>query len=189
MVGIDISHFSGAISVNQFREALVQGVQFIIIGLQDAKLAVRNYHRAKEAGIPRVDVYDVAPLWTPEQLPWIERDSCYWIDIERPSDLWRLAELKNGANEWIHAGYRVGIYTGKGYWDQYLPGNEEFSSLPLWDAHYVGFDRAQAILANATGQTYDFEPYGGWQQASIWQFYGSNRLIAGIHSDLNLQVV
>ncbi len=84
-----------------------------------------------------------------------------WLDMEEEGS--SLSEVLIWLRAAIHAvsdvGYRVGIYTGKWWWDGNLWGIGEFAGLPLWVAQYDG----QPTLS-------DVKLFGGWERVAGKQY-------------------
>lgn len=59
---------------------------------------------------------------------------------------------------------RPGVYSGKWYWDQYLPGITAWKDRDLWDSDYDGVPDVDV----------GFRPYGGWLERAIKQHVGTS---------------
>lgn len=84
-----------------------------------------------------------------------------WIDVESyegepgPDVEW----IRDAVSECNRLGIRPGIYTGRWYWDAYLPDVTEFSHLPLWLAEYDNDPNVDNVTL-----------FGGWNEAAGKQF-------------------
>jgi GH25 family lysozyme M1 (1,4-beta-N-acetylmuramidase) len=77
-----------------------------------------------------------------------------WIDCEDddgadPARVVAWLEVARGVIE--SAGYRMGIYTGRYWWQDRAGNSDQFADLPLWLADYDG--NADLVLRH---------PFGGW---------------------------
>ena len=74
----------------------------------------------------------------------------------------------------LDARVRCGLYTRPDWWRAFAGGNTDFSSLPLWYAHYDG-----------KADFHDFQSFGGWRRPAMKQ-YAQNVPLAGRAVDLNI---
>ncbi len=89
-----------------------------------------------------------------------------WFDIEG-SSYWSTTKSNNVnflqamVNEAKAKGVSVGIYSSASQWSAIMGSNSQFSSLPLWYAHY---DNNPSYS--------DFSSFGGWTKPAMKQYYG-----------------
>ncbi len=86
-----------------------------------------------------------------------------WLDVEeRGPATGSIALIWPWLNAAIKAvqddGYRVGIYTGKWFWDAFMPGVAVYGLLPLWVADYNNKPDLDVAL------------FGGWQRCAGHQY-------------------
>lgn len=140
--------------------------------------ALRCLMNAREAGIPRLDVYHFPSFKVgAEQQVNASLDAlsevsaslgCYWLDIEDGSS-WSPVPSRNvaflqamiGAVE--ERGSSVGIYTVRSSWRKIMGNDASFASYPLW---YAAPDGVQSFN-NYEGKVYG--PIGGWAQPVLKQ--------------------
>lgn len=58
-------------------------------------------------------------------------------------------------------GAKMGVYTIKSFWNEYMPNCTAASSLPLWFPRWDGISPSNFS---------DYEPFGGWARASMKQY-------------------
>ena len=89
-----------------------------------------------------------------------------WLDIEG-TEYWSPNQQENVnfiqalADEGIHRGVSLGVYTSKSQWTPITGNSNILGNLPLWYAHY---DNNPSYS--------DFVPFGGWSSPSIKQYQG-----------------
>jgi GH25 family lysozyme M1 (1,4-beta-N-acetylmuramidase) len=94
-----------------------------------------------------------------------------WFDIEAPS-AWNsdcsanVAWLQKAISTAIsvHSG-GIGIYSSASQWGPIMCSSTDFSSYPLWYAHYDGNPSFS-----------DFSPFGGWNSPAIKQYQGTTSI-------------
>lgn len=182
-IAIDISQFTGEVTVAQFREARTQGCTRVVVALNNIPLAVRQIQNAVAVGL-EVEAYiyyyfaqNVADrtrncLAAIAGLP-VTR---VWIDCEDEQHTLEgkyLAGRIRVARDLVRqSGYQTGIYTAAWWWGKHMAGITEFSGMALWDARW---DRDPDI---------DAPTYGGWTQAEMSQ-HTNDTHFAGIWCDIN----
>lgn len=98
------------------------------------------------------------------------------LDIENAGTL-KPHQLKLWTRIWLHrvkalTGRTPIIYTYGDFWTQSMRNSKEFTSYPLWLAHY-GVSRPRLV--------------GGWKRYTFWQFTDRGRLAgAGVPLDMNV---
>jgi GH25 family lysozyme M1 (1,4-beta-N-acetylmuramidase) len=179
--GIDISNFSGAVTVEQFKELKALGFQWVIpgtqIGLDGMGYTQTQIDNALAAGLDVPGVYELL-YWGDRDYARIEHAKSFgrpvWIDCE--------AEVPPG---WLpeHVVSRIavavnqlgaqcaGIYTGRWWWVPQTRNSVAFSDLPLWHAEYGVEPFAK------------FTAYGGWTRPTIWQY--ADKGPTAVNADLN----
>lgn len=78
---------------------------------------------------------------------------------------------------WQQAGWQVGFYTRKGWWERWT-GNDPFfgeQGIELWDADYDGVPDLG-----------DFAQYGGWTSRKMKQYQDDHMLLGKYRVDLNV---
>ncbi len=116
-------------------------------------------------------IYDylASPEWRDAALAGLSGHSprLIWLDEEQDGLAWHISltvnAIASSAAAVLLAGYRVGIYTGKWWWEDETGDSKDFAHLPLWDADYDGKQHTEV----------SWEPYGGWTERAIKQFAGS----------------
>ncbi len=73
---------------------------------------------------------------------------------------------------------RVGIYASESQWKPIMCGDEGFSSVPLWYAHWDNRPNFDDFHDVGIG------PFGGWVKPEMKQYHGSVRT-CGVNVDLN----
>lgn len=179
---IDISQYSGDVSIEGFRKAKEAGCSRVIVALNNLSLAVRQAKNAQAAGL-EVEAYIY--YYFAQSMPERTR-ACLaaiaglgikrvWMDAEdekhdlKPSVLASKLRYVQGLIE--AAGYSTGIYTAAWWWNKWMDG-QDFTDLPLWDAYW---DKDADI---------DTPTYGGWKQAEMSQ-HTNDTTYAGIWCDIN----
>ncbi len=90
-----------------------------------------------------------------------------WIDVEGTS-YWSSSAANNVnflhgmVNQAKNRGVNLGIYSSNSQWTPITGSTHDFSSLPLWYAHYDGKDNYS-----------DFAAFGGWSKPAIKQYQGT----------------
>ncbi len=93
-----------------------------------------------------------------------------WLDVEG-TQYWSSSTTNNVnflssmVTEGKNKGYSLGIYSSASQWNPIMGGSTDFSSLPLWYAHYDGVDSFS-----------DFSAFGGWTQPAIKQYAGTTSI-------------
>jgi hypothetical protein len=188
---VDLSNYSGRLTVEQVRALRDEGVTGAIVqALQPPPgyppdVAAQQLAALRDSGITDLQGYVV--WWfgnTPDYLgPLLAVladggvTTC-WLDVEdtRPYPLATRIEEVRAALAYIQAhGMRTGIYTAHWYWTRYMGDCTEFATLPLWAAQYDDDPNLGTVAL-----------FGGWERAQIKQYRGTTS-IAGIPAvDLNV---
>lgn len=118
--------------------------------------------------------------WVLQQLGMCPGVQKLWLDVEDTED----GVLSVNEREWSLwyamqvarvAGVDVGLYTGKWWWDRYMPG-------VTWPSYYM--DLWAADYDNQ--QSLDTPLFGGWSEAKMKQYAGTSQIAGPIHQvDLN----
>jgi GH25 family lysozyme M1 (1,4-beta-N-acetylmuramidase) len=183
-VGIDVSSYSGPISVEQFQALRSLGYEFVIVQAWGG--TARNPHASSQiANALRAGMqvaaycllkYDPTPngaQQVDEAIRAIGNDlirnlSFLAIDVELPQD-WRLEanptqRIDNAIRRVREWNLRHVIYTSENNWIRITNNSVEFNGIPLWEARWPnvvnwGFFREQPR-------------FGGWSRRVGWQFQG-----------------
>lgn len=182
MRGIDTDNYDGPIPVEHF-EMLHRdyGVDFNIIGLEASMPYAFTQRQASEAAGIRVPLAYKFLYWTPNDLARM-LDACRFgkpiaIDCEFAGGMaggpGATVERIGQARELLkREGLYWGIYTGSWWWDPMTGDSQDFAGDQLWHAAYP-FNRPgrPPVLPPADYMPSDFSVnYGGWTQATIWQY-------------------
>lgn len=108
-----------------------------------------------------------------------------FFDIEGP-EYWNRTCAVNvaflhkmvGAARSLLGADRVGIYASESQWAPIMCGDEGFSDVPLWYAHWDGQPSFADYHQAGIG------PFGGWSKPEMKQYHGSART-CGVNADLN----
>jgi len=100
---------------------------------------VGYYHFATNNGQPVAQAQHFL-----NQIQGLHSDTVLWLDLENQPN-WSKSEAINFANKFIgyvqNRGYKIGIYTGLSFYEEYLSGN--IGNVPLWIAKYSSTPPAQ----------------------------------------------
>jgi len=165
---LDVSHYSGRLTLDQLRAARDAGVTRLVVGTQDHNIARQQSSVALMLGM-EVQAY-VFLYFATNTAERVRRDlpllraigaTRYWLDAEdappgMPADA-KVAGLRAAVA--AAAGVPHGIYTARWWWTQHAGNTPEFAHLPLWTAQWDG----QADLGV-------FNAYGGWKSAAMKQY-------------------
>lgn len=161
----DISYLTGEIDQAFCDMLKSQGVDLVIVGLQEPALANSQLSVLLAAKL-KCHAY----IWPQNQnlddyLPQVYellaryRIPCIWVDVEDSGtnvDA-AIAELRE------HQGFVVGIYTSAYMWKKYMSNTDQYQYLPLW---YARYDHKPDMA--------DFEPFAGWDTPSAKQYNADN---------------
>lgn len=185
---VDISLWSGEVTDAEVRCWHAGGVRHVVVGTQVPRISRQQLDASIDGGMT-VDLY-VYLYWTIDmqkqvndalalaaEYPQVGR---LWLDVEEPSGGFGATALKAKVHQALDAcgSMECGIYTGKGYWQSYMAGTSEFSSVPLW---YAWYD------LNPSMSTWSTQKFGGWAAptAKQWQ----ETYYCGIDVDKNTMFV
>lgn len=100
----------------------------------------------------------------------------HWLDCEEAIAPFTSNQILDKIDQAVEGlgDFPTGIYTGEWWWNPNV-ATDAYSQLPLWHAAY------QARPSSLTLP----RPYGGWTEATIWQYQGSVQL-CGANMDLNV---
>ena len=188
-IGFDLSYFQGNVAASVFSCLHNSGYQFGCIEATKGSQAALNPYISSVVANARqyfhnIDVYifpntdqDAATQMT-SYINSLKADgvlttNMVWMDIEG-SQYWSSSCSTN--QQWLSTAIAtiqslysgcglpscVGIYTGSSQWSPIMCNTAEFSSHPLWYAHY---DNKPSFS--------DFTPFGGWTQPNIKQYEGT----------------
>ena len=180
---IDISQYSGEVTQAQMQAVRQAGCSRVIVALNNLPLAQRQLKAASSAGM-EVEAYIYLYFAQSVQarvsacLAAIEGFGVrrVWVDCEderHTLNAQSLAQRVRLARDAVVAGgYETGIYTAAWWWNKWMPGVTEFSTLPLWDAFWDKDD--------------DLDPvkYGGWKVPAMSQ-HTNDTTFAGVWCDIN----
>ena len=180
---VDISRWSGKVTLVQWRALRSAGYKLAVIGLWDGTkpnpFAAQNIESAKVAGLAHASYIALGPALTSRvQIRTGMRslgEKAYGrfmaLDVELPIEA---LHLRNAVTELQARNVRTVIYTSRSKWAQVLGNTQEFSDIPLWDAHYTEDPTLSA-----------WNPYGGWDRRIGAQF-AANQSVATVNADLNV---
>lgn len=186
-LAIDVSNYTGPITVDQARCLREQGVEHVIAGTQVPSVTRVQLEAALAAGMT-IDAYvylywrrDVAAV-VREALRALEGlpAGCLWLDCEdqtaglSPAEVVELIERAHEAC----GPQPAGIYTGRWWWPNATADSSAFSQLPLWHAEYTRSSDERPDFDS-------FTAYGGWTRPRMWQYRGTT-VLCGVSLDLNL---
>lgn len=180
VLGFDCSNYTGEISPEQASALYAAGMRRAILGIEDAELFKRQFMALTGAGIEcaayvylyntgrggylaqtKVALDLIAPMEGVVRL---------WLDCEDVKQPWVRdieADITDSLFLVRHSGVPVGIYTGRWWWQAYVPSFHPGPFVRLWDANY-------------DGNPDDFSvSYGGWTYSSVKQYAG-NATVAGL---------
>lgn len=196
-VAIDISQWSGEVSVEDFQRAKAAGCSRVIVALNNLTLAKRQIDNAKAAGL-QVQAYiylyfqqDPASRVS-EALNALSgtgvRD--VWLDCEDETfsfaSRFCINKLGYCADLVWKRGFNPGVYTASWWWKKHIdstPDSElstqqveylaKIYDLPLWDARWDNDP--------------DIDPanYGAWTQPPVMSQYRGDTDFMGIWCDIN----
>lgn len=193
MLGVDISHWGGALRAETVRCWWERGVRRVIHGLQDLpltesnlgiiravepRLAVEAYHYVYLTSISRDRrLAEAAAFCRRLGLPRL------WIDLEdteaafarlpREERVRLVRDAVARARALAGPDLRLGIYSAYWWWEAYLGRDTRVAAdLPLWVALYDG------------RRDLRWTPFGGWRVPVMKQYTGTTSL-CGHSVDLN----
>jgi GH25 family lysozyme M1 (1,4-beta-N-acetylmuramidase) len=186
--GIDVSHWQGTIDWDEVWQNSVQEFAYVRIGdgLGTDTQFERNWAEARRVGLLRGAYHFFRPDEDPQAQAehFLQRvndaggfepdDLPSVLDIEVDGGLaaW---EIEDGIQIWVEAvqaftGKVPVIYTGSYFWDDRGLGTQ-FSTHPLWTAHYTG--NPCPLISSA------------WSSWTLWQFTSSGA-VPGIAGNVDL---
>jgi peptidoglycan hydrolase-like protein with peptidoglycan-binding domain len=192
--GIDQSHFTGTVSVEDYQCLIGTGYSFAFFQAQNSNGAYSAYvasqaKNARTAGFKNIDVYMSLMFTTADPhcsqvnktLDSLANDGVkfnrVWFDIEgthSTNQAFGCAFIQSCRANVEAAGHPVGVYCTASEWNTYMgPKCTQLSDSPYWYAH---FDEDPSF--------YDFVPFGGWTSADVKQFVGNDAL-CGTTFDIN----
>lgn len=170
-IAIDISNYTGAISLDRVERWKALGAKRVVVGLQfplslsyPPGIADRQLEALVVAGGLDIEVYfestPIAVAWplVARFAPYIKRA---WLACETGSGYETGEDIRRGLAtlEALALPRQAGIYTGAWWWVPNI-GTEPFKDRPLWVANY---DRKQDLR---------FSPFSGWTTAAMKQYTG-----------------
>ena len=185
---IDLANYTVVPSAKQAVDMWQLGVRKAIVGTSFGGRSGPQINALSGAGI-ECEEYQFPHALLATTRPW-------WVDCETPeaTQVRTRDALRRGAR---------GVYTRRGWWTAEIADwniKAEFPDAELWDARYVHGDGpckiAEAVgrdsgIAEAVAEEFSwlspFEPYGGFEEASITQWHNSIK-IYGLNVDLNEEV-
>jgi hypothetical protein len=195
MLGIDISKYTSPRSPTAMQRLKDAGQEMAIIqshppgyGPEASLELMRSCNAVELAWDAYIYGYCGFPDWAEGALGTLDRAQHeglqplrVWYDIEDvvPATLAMTVQQRVNAynrdltkiDHWcaLRGLPRPGVYSGKWYFDQYLPGVWAWADRDLWDSDY------DQVADNEHG----FRPYGGWTRRAIKQYIGTST-IAGV---------
>ena len=102
-----------------------------------------------------------------------------WLDLEEQT-----TKSRASVRDFIKASLvlpNMGIYTGRGWWEEVFGVSGGFEDKPLWDASWVG-DGKDPITIPPLNE--GFVPYGGWVSRAMRQY--GYCVLGGVTVDVNV---
>ena len=184
--GIDVSHHQGVID---WGPVAAQGIQFAFIKAtegaryKDPRFAA-NWAATQHAGIVRGAYHYLRPELDGRQqarhfldvVGRLERgDLPPVLDVEEHSGL-KPTDIAEQVDHWLtdvrtELGREPIVYTGGGFWRNFMADTPRFAGQPLWVAHYT------------TGAPPQL--FGGWKAWTFWQ-HSDAGTVAGIAGRVDL---
>lgn len=193
MLGVDISHWGGALRAETVRCWWERGVRRVIHGLQDLPLAEGNIATVRRVE-PRIGIeaYHYVYLTSATRDRRLAEAAAFcrrlglprlWIDLEdteaafarlpREERVRLVRDAVAKARALAGTDVRLGVYTGLWWWDAYLGRDTQVApDLPLWIALYDG------------RQDLRWTSFGGWAAPVMKQYQGTTSF-CGHSVDLN----
>ena len=179
---VDMSNWSGKITLAQAQQMRAEGWDHAIVGLQNADIAQNQLDMLSAAGLT-VDsyVYLLPDLSASDQIA-VAMDKLggrgvqkLWLDCEGenwPGPQESITLIQQAADACIGVVW-TGIYTSRNWWITHTDNSEQFKDWALW-------------LATADDvPDLSFTPFGGWTRLAMEQF-AFDRPVAGVNCDLNV---
>lgn len=201
--GVDLSVFTGPISVDTFSCMINDGVSFVIIEIFNGGYgfnqdAIQNAKNAWAAGMQGVGFYAFMcpncggnyPASQPIQTiadnlggysDWVR----FWLDVEPCDGCWNgdldsnldyVSDLATAAVNTFGSD-KVGLYTSQYSWSAVVGSGQRanINALPLWYAHWDG------VMDMSDSWAYSF---GGWSSGYLKQYTGDST-VCGVSVDNN----
>jgi GH25 family lysozyme M1 (1,4-beta-N-acetylmuramidase) len=183
-VGIDVSSYSGPISVEQFQALRSLGYEFVIVqawgGISRNPHASSQITNALRAGMQiaaycllKYDSSTTGAQQVDEAISAIGNNLLgnlrfLAIDVELPQG-WGVgtnpvARIQNAIARARAYGLRVVIYTNQNYWNLITNNSIDFNNIPLWEARWRNVEDWSFFREQPR--------FGGWSRRIGWQFQG-----------------
>ncbi len=183
-VGIDVSSYSGPISVEQFQALRSLGYEFVIVqawgGISRNPHASSQITNALRAGMQiaaycllKYDSSTTGAQQVDEAISAIGNNLVgnlrfLAIDVELPQG-WGVgtnpvARIQNAIARARAYGLRVVIYTNQNYWNLITNNSIDFNNIPLWEARWRNVEDWSFFREQPR--------FGGWSRRIGWQFQG-----------------
>ncbi|HUV73876.1 MAG TPA: GH25 family lysozyme [Anaerolineae bacterium] len=190
MRGIDVSVYSGEITIDQWRKVKADGYGLAVVGLFHGRTVNRyagqQLGAAIQAGL-NVAAYVLIAPWTgwnaAQQVAaglaeaQVYRSSLWFVAVDVEIDGVTGKMVREALDAVKEMGHRPIIYTGGWWWQNRF----NFSDYPLWAAQYPAFltDEPENLL-------HTVKLFGGWTREKLvgWQYKGTTDL-HGVNCDLN----
>lgn len=193
-LGVDFSSWGGALSDATVECWKAQGVDHAVV--QYSERMPQHLNVLADAGGIEIEAY-VYLYWGAS--PWGQTPADrvrlalrmmqghdikrLWLDCEDQAQSFRPDQLDECIEVCRAAGMPCGIYTGGWWWRPYTSNSTRYSHLPLWDARYLG-EAPTPDLSKMPKDLTGSGGYGGWEDATIWQWWNTTSL-CGHSVDLN----
>lgn len=189
--GIDISNWTGAPSVDQFRAIKELGFGWCIPGCQVESITRQQIKNLDTAGFEIPAVYQIFYFDTNDQWRMSVAASLMYpvyadFETPRPRD-WDKLRLQEHMQSLIDKSYVEGVYARRSWWVENLGSGTEFAKdKKLWEAWYFNNqpELAWPGIRNPEIVQDFFTPYAGWSKPTIWQYF--NKGYTDVNVDLNL---
>jgi hypothetical protein len=196
--GLDVSSFSGLISIPTWKAVRRDGWEWVIVqawgalsggGSGPNPLCRAQLSTGRSGGL-RTAIYIVIPpdddLHTHElirvakEAAGDEYEAVEWVALDIEDEDRRLLHPTDPEGRLAGAVHHipdkpVAIYTNASYWVPMMRGSTAFSYLPLWEGNWHGVPELD----------HNFHSFGGWSGRAALQYQGTTT-IQGFAADLNV---
>lgn len=195
---VDISNWSGEISVETVDRWHDAGVLRVIVGTQNERITRQQMSMIDLfSGAPGLDygreveiqayvfLYDQWRDFADQVEEAVRRYAGFpvtklWLDCEfattAPPDV-VVARIQNAVDYCKRKGINYGIYSANWWWQPMTDNSKEFSHIDLWNSRYYDLPPCHTIMSMAPG-------YGGWKVCQMWQYRGTTEF-CGVTVDFN----
>lgn len=191
---VDISNWSGEISVETVDRWSDAGVLRVIVGAQNERIMRQQMQQIDMTGGIEIQAYVfLYDQWRDfsDQVEEAKRRYAgfpvtkLWLDCEfattAPPDV-AVARIQNAVDYCERKGINYGIYTGSWWWVPMTDDTHDFAHVDLWYSYYPMPFRPPCY----SPVTYEESvvTFGGWTLFQMWQYRGTT-LFCGVTVDFN----